>query len=61
VVRNKKEIIKYFVEHFSEEVWERPTLGGINFPSLSVEEVMQLERPYKEVEIKDIIDSLKKQ
>ncbi|MCI39284.1 transposon TX1 putative 149 kDa protein, partial [Trifolium medium] len=53
----KEEITKYFGDHFSEVMWDRPTMDGITFPSLLVEDVVQLQRPFEDVEIKDIIDS----
>jgi hypothetical protein len=53
----KEEICNYFENHFSEEVWERPTMDGIVFPNLSVEEGGHLERPLDECEVKDVIDS----
>jgi hypothetical protein len=53
----KDEICSYFVNHFSEEAWERPTMDGIVFPTLLEEEVEQLERTFEECEVKEIIES----
>jgi hypothetical protein len=53
----KEEICEYFVSHFSEENWNRPTMDGIVFPNLSVEEVVQLERPFEEMEVKEVIEA----
>jgi hypothetical protein len=52
----KEEICSYFENHFSEETWKRPTMDGIVFPCLSVEEGEYLERPFGELEVKDAID-----
>jgi hypothetical protein len=53
----KGEICSYFVKHFSEEEWERPTMDGIDFSYLSAVENQQLERPFEEFEVKDMIAS----
>jgi hypothetical protein len=53
----KEEICSFFVKHFSEEAWERPTMDGIDFPNLAAVDIQQLERPFEEFEVKDIIDS----
>jgi hypothetical protein len=53
----KEEICNYFVNHFAEEVWVRPTMDGIVFPNLSVEDNVQLERPFDESEVKVVIAS----
>jgi hypothetical protein len=53
----KEEVCNYFVNHFLEEAWERPTKDGVAFPILLEEEVEQLERPFDECEVKGIIDS----
>jgi hypothetical protein len=51
----KEEICNYFLNHFSEGDWGRPTLEGINFPNLSADDVDQLERPFEEGEVKVVI------
>jgi hypothetical protein len=53
----KEEICSFFVKHFSEEAWERPTMDGIDIPNLAADDIQQLERPFEEFEVKDIIDS----
>jgi exonuclease III len=52
----KEEICNYFVKHFSEERWNRPTMDGIVFPNILEEEATFLERPFEEGEVKDIIE-----
>ncbi|WJX38360.1 hypothetical protein P8452_26031 [Trifolium repens] len=53
--RIREEIVSHFTKHFSEEVWDRPTLDGLTFPTISEDEVELLCRPFEEVEIKDCI------
>jgi hypothetical protein len=53
----KDEICGYFLNHFSEEEWDRPTIEGVVVPSLTWEEAGSLEVPFLEVEVKEIIDA----
>jgi hemerythrin len=53
----KEEVCNYFENHFLEELWERPTMDGIEFPNFSVEEADSLVQPFEELEVKDVIDS----
>ncbi|MCI01635.1 RNA-directed DNA polymerase (Reverse transcriptase) [Trifolium medium] len=51
----RDEIVSYFTGHFSEVDWDRPTLDGLIFPTISDGEVEFLCRPFEESEIKDCI------
>ncbi|MCI35163.1 RNA-directed DNA polymerase (Reverse transcriptase), partial [Trifolium medium] len=46
-------IVEYFKAHFSEISIDRPTLDGIEFSELSLEEVVVLSQPFciKEIEV----------
>ncbi|MCI01142.1 LINE-1 reverse transcriptase like, partial [Trifolium medium] len=51
----KEEIVSYFANHFAEEEWNRPTLDGINFPTLSLDEAGRLDDGFQEEEIRRVV------
>jgi hypothetical protein len=53
----KEEVSCYFLNHFGEEDWVRPTMEGVEVPSLTLEEAGSLEVPFMDVEVKEIIDA----
>ncbi|KAI5403769.1 hypothetical protein KIW84_051070 [Lathyrus oleraceus] len=51
----KSEIFNHFKSHFTEPMENRPTLDGLNFNALSVEDRELLEAQFQVDEIKDIV------
>jgi hypothetical protein len=45
-IKIREEIESYFTLQFSEVDWDRPTLEGLSFPTVSESEVEYLSRPF---------------
>jgi hypothetical protein len=54
----KDQIVQFYESLFSEQHNWRPKLDGIAFNSLSSEEAAQLELPYEEREVLEVIKSM---
>lgn len=55
VKRVKTEVKSHFEYCFEEPIHNRPTLGGINYKQISVEENVSLIAPFIEEEIKNVV------
>lgn len=51
----REEVFNHFESKFSESEMSRPILDGINFNSISREEMAELEKPFLEHEIKEAV------
>ncbi|MCI07509.1 transposon TX1 putative 149 kDa protein, partial [Trifolium medium] len=49
--------VSFFRNHFSVEEWERPTLDGVDFPVLSLDQNDQLTEPFSIEEIEEVVNS----
>ncbi|MCH79914.1 RNA-directed DNA polymerase (Reverse transcriptase), partial [Trifolium medium] len=54
--RIREVIVDYFRHHFSSERWQRPTLEGVPFPCLSLDENESLVRPFSLEEIERVAE-----
>ncbi|GAU43232.1 hypothetical protein TSUD_241220 [Trifolium subterraneum] len=50
------EVVTYFRKHFEEVSWERPTLDGVDFLQLSIDEAMGLDAPFGVQEVVEVIE-----
>jgi hypothetical protein len=55
----RTEIVEYFKRHFSESVFNRPTLDGMDFNSLADDDVAMLSAPFSALEIDDAVATSK--
>ncbi|GKU94711.1 hypothetical protein SLEP1_g8164 [Rubroshorea leprosula] len=51
----KQGVMKYFANLFSDEGWQRPTLEGLSFKSISEEDRSMLIEPFTEEEVKEAV------
>jgi hypothetical protein len=51
----RKVVVDYFRKHVAESHWERPTLDGVDFATLSVEDNLALVLPFSLLEIEEVI------
>ncbi|MCI12598.1 transposon TX1 putative protein, partial [Trifolium medium] len=55
-VEVRREVVSYFREHFEDVAWERPTLDGIDFKSLTLEEARVIERAFGREEVIEALE-----
>lgn len=53
----KREIMNNFLEHFSEDQWERSCFDGVNFLCFSPQKNVSLTAPFQLEEVEEIINS----
>jgi hypothetical protein len=51
----REAVVAYFTNHFASPDWERPTLGGVEFPILTEVENSMLTAPFSLMEIEDVV------
>jgi hypothetical protein len=51
----RKATVDYFAHHFTSDKWNRPTLDGLLFPTLSAEDNSNLTRPFQMEEIDKVV------
>jgi hypothetical protein len=54
-IRVRGAVVEYFKAHFDNDVWSRPTLDGITFPSLSEQNVSDLTAIFTLEEISSVV------
>ncbi|GAU27881.1 hypothetical protein TSUD_159750 [Trifolium subterraneum] len=52
----RREIVGYFKRHFSEVRWRRPTLEGLEFPSITSQQRQSLVNPFSVEEVRSVIE-----
>jgi hypothetical protein len=53
----RKVVVDYFKNHVADTHWERPTLDGVDFATLSVAENLSLVASFSMIEIEEVIKS----